>query len=69
VYQGWQTSPTRVFSGLLPLTGYTIRVKARDAIGNETTESSGEVVTTLAAGTRLAPLGSRATNAWTAGIF
>lgn len=40
VYQGWQASPTRIFSGLADDTTFAFRVKARDAAGNETTQSA-----------------------------
>jgi hypothetical protein len=47
---GWQSSPTYVDSGLSPSTLYTYQVKARDAVGNETTLSSVANVTTLSSG-------------------
>lgn len=46
VYQGYQSSPIRVFTGLTAGTLYSFRVRARDASGNETTESSASTATT-----------------------
>ena len=50
-YQGWQSSATKVFTGLTPSTLYSFRVKARDAEGNETTQSSASTATTDASQT------------------
>lgn len=50
-YQGWQSSATKVFTGLTPSTLYSFRVKARDAALNETTQSSASAATTDASAT------------------
>jgi len=67
VYQGWQSSATRVFTGLNPSTLYAFRVKARDALNNETTQSAESSATTTAGefGSLPAPnpLGNRGTRA------
>lgn len=47
VFQGWQSSPTFVFTGLTPATLYSFRVKARDGSLNETTVSDESLETTL----------------------
>jgi len=73
VYQGWQSSATRVFTGLTAETAYGFRVKARDSVGNETDPSGTTTRTTQAA--PIAPtssanvLGNRGTRARRLGIF
>jgi hypothetical protein len=40
VYQGYQASRTKVFTGLIPNTSYAFKTRIKDAAGNVTTESS-----------------------------
>lgn len=70
-YQGWQSSPTRIFNGLTPATTYAFRVKARDALLNETTQSSATNATTEEAQTSTTgnPSGNRGTRALMFGAF
>jgi len=51
VFQGWQSSATRVFTGLLPGTLYSFSVRARDSAGNATTASVASTATTDASET------------------
>lgn len=51
VFQGWQSSATRVFTGLLPGTLYSFTVRARDSAGNATTASVASTATTDASQT------------------
>lgn len=69
VYQGWQNSATRIFSGLTPATTYSFRVKSRDAAGNETTQSDAMDRTTDAATSAASPLGNRGSRTFTVGIL
>jgi len=69
VYQGWQNSATRIFSGLTPATTYSFRVKSRDAAGNETTQSDAMDRTTDAASSAASPLGNRGSRMFTVGIL
>lgn len=69
VYQGWQSSPTRVFTGLVPLTSYPFRVKARDFAGNETTESAVFNQSTSGLTPTPHPLGARGSRSMAVGIF
>lgn len=71
VYAGWQSSATRVFSGLNPLTTYSFRVKSRDGSDNETTQSEAQDATTAAPPTppSPAPLGNRNGVTTFCGIF
>ena len=70
-YQGWQASPTRVFSGLADDTAFAFRVKARDAAGNETTQSSATNASTPPEDTITTgnPAGNRGTRALVFGVF
>ena len=70
-YQGWQSSPTRIFNGLMAATEYAFRVKARDALGNETTQSTEILRTTEQAQTSTTgnPSGNRGTRALMFGAF
>lgn len=70
-YQGWQASPTRVFSGLADDTTFAFRVKARDAAGNETTQSSATNASTPLEDTITTgnPAGNRGTRALVFGVF
>lgn len=69
VYQGWQISATRIFPDLLPATTYTFNVKARDAAGNETTQSTALDRTTDAASSAASPLGNRGSRTFAVGIL
>lgn len=69
VYQGWQISATRIFSGLTPATTYSFRVKSRDAAGNETTQSDALDRTTDAASSAASPLGNRGSRTFAVGIL
>lgn len=69
VYQGWQTSATRILTGLTPATTYSFRVKSRDAAGNETTQSAAMDRTTDAATSAASPLGNRGSRTFTVGIL
>lgn len=51
VFQGWQSSATRVFTGLSPGTLYSFSVRARDSAGNATTASAASTATTDASET------------------
>lgn len=51
VFAGWQSSATRVFTGLLPGTLYSFTVRARDSAGNATTASVASTATTDASQT------------------
>jgi len=69
-YQGWQSSATKVFTGLTPSTLYSFRVKARDAEGNETTQSSASTATTEAVqATTPNPLAFRSNAMLAMGVF
>lgn len=69
-YQGWQSSATRVFTALAPGVSYAFKVKARDAVPNETTESavSNASTNSVVTGTP-SPLGNRGTRRRVAGVF
>ena len=74
VYQGWQSSPTREFTGLTPDTAYVVKVKARDAALNETAESVGSTVTTdappeISPAILPSPLGNRGSRTFAVGIL
>lgn len=68
-YQGWQSSETRVFTGLTANTEYSFRVKARDAEGNETTQSSATLETTSSGTSTPNPLAFRSNAMLALGAF
>lgn len=69
-FLGWQSSATRVFTGLLPSTLYSFTVRARDSAGNATTASVASTATTDAAPAgNPSPLGNRGTRAFSFGAF
>lgn len=68
-FLGWQSSATRIFSGLTPATTYSFRVKSRDAAGNETTQSDAMDRTTDAATSAASPLGNRGSRTFAVGIL
>ena len=68
-YHGWQSSATKVFTGLTANTEYSFRVKARDAEGNETTQSSATLETTSSGTSTPNPLAFRSNAMLALGAF